>query len=110
MIADLCKKPVAERTFGEFKILVNWLSQMKFFKQRNLKEKALLDLVSQMNFLTSPKGKIELRYGDFGHTFYIILKGQVSVWVPCDILTVENAITKMSQSLVGTNLKSETNA
>jgi hypothetical protein len=93
MIADLCKKPVSERTSGEVKILVNWLSQMKFFKQRSLNEKVLLDLVSQMNFQTSPKGKIELRYGDFANTFYIILKGQVSVWVPCDIITVENAIS-----------------
>jgi hypothetical protein len=46
MIADLFEKPVAARTFPEFKILATWLSQIKFFKQRNLKEKAFIDLIT----------------------------------------------------------------
>ena len=62
-----------------------------------------------MNFQKSPKGKVEVRYGDYGEKFYIILKGQVSVWVPCNIQTIETAVIKMSQVLANSTVKNEVN-
>ncbi len=37
------------------------------------------------------------RYGELGETFYVILRGLVSVWIPCDLATVENAFNRITQ-------------
>jgi hypothetical protein len=63
--------------------------------------------MNAMTLIESPQGKVEVRYGDIGDTFYMILKGEVSVWIPCDVTTVENGLIKLAQSLSNQTAKTE---
>jgi len=58
------------------------LSEVKFFKDRNLKEADLHEVISGLKYKEINENTYEIRFGDIGRTFYIILSGTVSVWVP----------------------------
>jgi hypothetical protein len=60
------------------------LVQNKFFQNLKIKEPDLLDFTNFLQFKNISKETVEIRYGEEGRVFYIILKGVVSVWVPVD--------------------------
>ena len=76
------------------------LGQLKFFKQRSLKEKQMNDLIGAMSLMEAPSQKVLFRYGEMGDSFYVILQGQVSVYVPCDFATAENALEQINQLIL----------
>ncbi len=58
------------------------MKNIKFFKERKIKEKEMVDICTGLQYLRKPKGSYVIRYGEEGDNFYIILQGKVSVWIP----------------------------
>ena len=61
--------------------LLYFFKNNQFFKDfRNQNGlQGLCDCISRLNYLEIPKGNFVMRQGDFGDTYYIILKGKTSV-------------------------------
>ncbi len=78
----MLKKQDTVRTAAENKLIVPLIQEIKFFKDHNLKEADLLEVISGLRYKEVSKGTYEMRYGDIGKIFYIILTGEVSIWVP----------------------------
>ena len=55
---------------------------MAFFKERNLKDTAIVDTLSLMTFKEMKKDEFVIEYGSFGEDFYLILEGECEVLVP----------------------------
>ena len=49
-----------------------------------MEDKDLQELISGLNFKEIQQETYEVRYGEAGRTFYIILQGKCSVWVPAN--------------------------
>ena len=47
-----------------------------------MKDKDIVEICYGLKYLQSSPGKTECRFGDLGETFYIILSGKCSVWLP----------------------------
>jgi hypothetical protein len=64
-------------------MVVELLKHISFFKNKNIKDKDLNELGSSaFRFEGQQKGETPCVYGEHGATFYIIIKGTVSVMVP----------------------------
>ena len=58
------------------------INDIKFFKQRNIKQNELVELVSAFKFEEFEAGEDVINHGESGDKFYIILKGKVKVMIP----------------------------
>jgi hypothetical protein len=47
-----------------------------------MKDKDILEICYGLRYHQSPPGKNECRFAEEGDTFYIILSGKCSVWLP----------------------------
>lgn len=47
-----------------------------------MKDKDILEICFGLRYQQSPAGKTECRFAEEGDTFYIILSGKCSVWLP----------------------------
>ena len=56
--------------------------QFKVFKDLKIKEDDWQGLYRSFQLRESHKNAVEVRYGDVGDKFYVILRGEVSVWIP----------------------------
>jgi len=59
------------------------MSDIKFFKDLKLKPHEMNEVCAGLKYDYCPKDSFVINYGEQGDMFYIILKGKVSVWVPC---------------------------
>lgn len=75
-------KPFYQRTQEEVEEVATVLKPIKFFKERNLKDKDMQELVYAFKLETMDVDEDVMHCGDRGYTFYIILKGQVKVLIP----------------------------
>lgn len=62
--------------------LASLIDQIQFFKDKNIKEKDMLELMNVFNFVKAEAEQDVMKYGDTGNLFYLIVKGKVSVRVP----------------------------
>ena len=62
--------------------LMRIVKKIKFFKERNLNYDDLLEVWQQLEIEEIKAGKDVFKYGYYGDSFYIILKGSVSVLIP----------------------------
>ncbi len=83
-IQNILSKPVALRTVSDSKQMLPLLNKNKFFQNLKLKEPDLLEITNFLQYKHITKETVEIRCGDEGSIFYIILNGLVSVWVPVD--------------------------
>lgn len=58
------------------------LKNIRFFIERKISEKDVLELVPACNLESFKKTENVIRYGDHGNKFFIILKGILSVQIP----------------------------
>lgn len=63
------------RTQSDYRHISQPLSEIKFFKDRNLKESDFLEVIYGFKYQQIPPEKYEIRFGEQGQTFYIILNG-----------------------------------
>jgi len=70
------------RTPDEINEMVEMIQQIKFFKDRNIKDKDVSELCTAFKFEHFDSHSNVFKWGDQGEKFYIIIKGQVSVQVP----------------------------
>ena len=81
-ITDVLTAPRHQRHASDYKHIGEILKQVSFFKQRNLKDVDFWEIISGLQHKQISEGTAACRYGEVGDTFYIILKGQCSVWLP----------------------------
>jgi len=62
--------------------VVNLLSKIQFFKDRQISKKDMVELVPFLKIHPGEEGQEMVTYGEKGDRFFIILKGSVSVLVP----------------------------
>lgn len=80
--AEILKLPHEQRSPAQQQSLIQLMQQQTFFIERKMKDKDILEICYGLQYLQSPPGKIECRFGDVGDKFYIILRGKCSVWLP----------------------------
>jgi hypothetical protein len=74
--------PKDDRLTQEQKSLNAFLRELKFFKSRKMKDRDIADICDRLKIAHSVKTTYEVIFGDKGDLFFIILKGNCSVWVP----------------------------
>jgi hypothetical protein len=82
LIRSILELPTARRSQYQHQQLVVFFSQLTFFRERDTNLRALSDFVSKFELLYLPASKCVMKHGDSGDLFYIILRGQVSIWLP----------------------------
>ena len=63
-------------------ILVPFMENIELFRNLKLKKKELIEVCTGLQYETCSRESTVINYGDFGDKYFIILKGQVSVWYP----------------------------
>ncbi len=63
------------RTKGDMQHMCILLKDVAFFRERNMNEKNLFEVVACMKLLYVHGGQNVMEYGDVGDNFYFILKG-----------------------------------
>ena len=58
------------------------VKNLPFFKDRGLKNTAIAETLSLMNYKEVKKDEFVIEYGQTGDEFYLILEGEVEVLVP----------------------------
>ena len=53
-----------------------------FFKDRGLKDSAIVDTLSLMTYKEMKADEFVIQYGTFGEEFYVVLEGECEVQVP----------------------------
>lgn len=70
------------------------MNGIEFFKERKIKPKDLVDICQRLKYEVVSAGKNVIQFGEYGDKFFVILSGEVSVWLP-DMLS--NATTPSGQ-------------
>lgn len=66
---------------GVENLLIPFLRQIKFFSQRDIEEKDYMTFIEQMTHSYMPKGQIVFEEGTVGEEFFIILRGEVGIYI-----------------------------
>ena len=75
-------KPSKKRTSDELNSLINLVSEIAFFKERDIKAKDYTYIVQSLQYELFRKNETIFNYGDIGDKFYLILSGHISVRIP----------------------------
>lgn len=62
--------------------MVKFLSNLQFFRTREVSAKVLFELVPLFQVQSAEAGEEVVRYGEKGDKFFIILQGSVEVFIP----------------------------
>ena len=81
----ILSKPAEQRSTYELRNLVPLIADIAYFKELKLKPYELNEVCSGLEYQAVQKESFVIRYGEEGDSFYIILKGKVSVWLPMSI-------------------------
>lgn len=83
-IKVVLEQPAHLREPEDVDYLTESLKKSRFFKQRQnqIRHEDIKDLSNYLQFREMPKSKKVLTYGEYGSTYYIIIKGVCQVQVP----------------------------
>eukprot|EP00347_Sterkiella_histriomuscorum_P020337 403338195 len=81
-IIEILKKPYEKRNQKDLEMLEPLIKSIQFFKEKKLKDKDLTDICKRLRYHYCAPGKNAITHGERGDQFYIILDGQVGVFVP----------------------------
>jgi len=84
-LITVLQKPAGKRNNSDINSLIPLLSSIEFFKSKNLSSKDLREVAQCLTYAVFKPHERIIEYGTYGYTFYIILKGNVSVLVPTKI-------------------------
>jgi hypothetical protein len=65
------------------------VSKVEFFKKQNLKPYEYIDIAYNLGYLKQPMQSSVISIGEEGDSFYIILTGSCSVWVPVSAMQMK---------------------
>lgn len=82
LVEEQLKIPVNFRNRKTLERLVPLIKHIPFFKERGLKDSAILDTLSLFTFKEMKKDEFVIDYGSFSSEFYVILQGECEVLVP----------------------------
>ena len=82
LMYHLLVKSVEERNKEEIALVITILKEIPFFKDRQMSDSALVDVINVMKMLPMREGTRVMNYGDVGDNFYFILFGGVEVHIP----------------------------
>ncbi|KAM3132133.1 hypothetical protein pb186bvf_015728 [Paramecium bursaria] len=87
-----------ERSKSEIEYLMRVLAQLKFFEeqQQNLTTYLYFQLFRHLEYDFRPKESTVFNYGDYGQSFYIILRGSVQVLLPKPHIQDEISLANIS--------------
>ena len=77
----LNKKSVS-RDKQELNFLIEHLNKVRFLKELKMRPNQLKKVAQKLNYQNSKAKNYLFKYGEEGEDFYIIIEGEVSVWVP----------------------------
>ncbi|CDW78470.1 UNKNOWN [Stylonychia lemnae] len=81
-IISILKQSPEFRNEQDLKTLVPLVKDIKFFKEKKIKQRDLVDICQRLKYEYIAANKSAIQYGEYGDKFYIILEGLVSVWIP----------------------------
>jgi CRP-like cAMP-binding protein len=81
-LLSIIQKPPKKRSAGDIDLLASLLDSIKFFKERKLSLKDLHYVAKYLTYVYCEVSKCIIKCFDSGDTFYIIIKGSVSVNIP----------------------------
>ena len=81
-IKEILMKPSNRRTADEIDEMISMISKINFFKNKQIKDQDMKELVQAFQFEWIPEFHNVVEYGERGEKLYIILKGLVSVRIP----------------------------
>ena len=81
-IKEILMKPSTKRSNMEIEELEEMIMKIDFFKERNIKNQDLKEIINAFQFEKYNEFENIFEYGDIGEKLYIIIKGLVSVRIP----------------------------
>ena len=75
-------KDANERSTNDKHVLYTYFSEIAFFKKLQFSKTDLSRICSRLHYEKIPPKSYVIKQGDIGDKFYIMLKGQVDVWIP----------------------------
>lgn len=100
---EILHKPSESRSSEELSLLIRFTSSLSFFQTINSKNghqqaNTHQKCVKLMKYKFFPKGHTVIRFGELPDSFYIILKGSVSILIPKDTETMRKEREALSDS------------
>jgi DNA repair ATPase RecN len=81
-IFETISKLPSERTTEELIELAGHIKEIQFFKEKEMTDAALLEVVGCMKLMQMDAKETVMQYGDIGDNFYFILSGEVEIRIP----------------------------
>lgn len=78
----MLKKHPLKRTEEDVEMVIPYMKEVKFFKDRDIKAMDYPDIVNALSYEHFNDSQCIMQWGELGDKFYILLKGQVGVLVP----------------------------
>ncbi|CAH8526074.1 unnamed protein product [Heterobilharzia americana] len=106
-IVECIKKPIAERSIEEIEEIYQWfIEKVDFFS--NLQPDVVKDIIKNCEFSEREADDIIIRQSEEGECFYIILTGQVSVYVNTESThDDQEVIHQQNDSMLGSKYSME---
>jgi len=74
-------KDISDRTHQENEELLDFFGKVPALADLGLKDKDLLKVVASLDYTYLPRMKTIFKKGDYGDTFYIVIKGEVNLYM-----------------------------
>ena len=81
-LIQILKKPGRQRKQNENDIAISLLKSIEFFTHHNIPDKNYMDLLQNIELLEIPKQGLVFDFDTDGDLFYIILAGEVAIYIP----------------------------
>lgn len=93
------KIPFEYRKPNDAKETSTIVSELPFFKKYNLKPQEYNDIAINLQYAIRPPHANVITLGEEGDIFYMILKGECSVWVPVSIDQMKLTYKKIKEAV-----------
>jgi hypothetical protein len=79
------QRPSNLREAADKSTVASFLQSLKFFRDRKLKEVAVLGVVEGLEYQRLIEGQATCRLGDIGEQFFIVLSGECALYLPVNV-------------------------
>lgn len=89
-IIEALKKSRDDREYADHWYLCDMLRvRIDMFKHLNMKYHELRDITEELRYRAHPHKHCVINFGEKGYTFYILVKGSISIWLPYGIAQIK---------------------
>ena len=79
---------------------MKYLEHVDYFRARKLRGKDLKDVCRGMEYIKKPAHSYVVKCGEEGDRFFIILRGEVSVWLPVQMKDMLAPLRKLKAAVL----------